>query len=205
MCSLGKRHKEVLRVGATLAVLIAPSAARAETEWQIRPFVGLTFKGSTTLVDQELAAGKAHLMLGASVALLGDIVGIEGELAHAPWFFESGDQELVTSSRLTTLTGNVIIGLPRRATEFSLRPYFVGGLGLLDAYSLIELNALEVKLTSAVLNLGGGISGPLSDRTGLSWELRHFRSLGGDASPGGSLAPVQLSFWRANMALVIRY
>jgi hypothetical protein len=205
MCSLARRHGTILRIGAAIVALLAPSAARAETEWQIRPFVGLTFKGSTTLVDPELAVGKTHLMLGASVALLWDIVGVEGELGHAPGFFQSGDQDLVTSSRLTTLTGNVIIGFPRRATEYSLRPYFVGGFGLLDARSLIDINALEVNMTSTVMNLGGGVSGSLSDRTGLSWELRHFRSLGGDASVGGSLAPVQLSFWRANMALVIRY
>ena len=205
MCSLARRHGNVLRIGAAVAALLAPSAAGAETEWQIRPFVGLTFKGSTTLVDYEQAVGKAHFVLGGSVALLGDIVGVEGEFALVPGFFQSGDQDLVTSSRLTTLTGNVILGLPRRATEYTLRPYFVGGFGLLDTRSLIVLNAQEVTLTSAVLNLGGGVSGSLSDRTGLSWEVRHFRSLGGDASVGGSLAPVQLSFWRANMALVIRY
>src|SRR5262245_46933355 len=105
MCSLARRRGRVLRLGvAIVSWLLLPAAARAETEWQIRPFVGLSFKGSTTVVDPEQGAGKTHLVLGASVALLGDIVGVEGELAHVPGFFQSSETDDVLSSRLTTLT-----------------------------------------------------------------------------------------------------
>jgi hypothetical protein len=187
------------------AACLIPAVASADTEWQIRPFIGLSFKGNTTLVDPENGAGAKHVVWGAGVSLLGDILGVEGELAHIPGFFESGGKDDILSSRLTTLTGNVIVGFPRRATEYSLRPYFVGGFGLMEARSVLALTALEVKMTSAALNLGGGVSGALSDRAGLSWEVRHVRSIGGDAGVGASIAPVQLSFWRANMALVIRY
>ena len=205
MCSLGRRHRHAVRAVIALVALLVPTAVRADTEWQIRPFVGLTFKGSTTLVDPEQAAGKVNLALGVGVGLLGEIVGIEGDLSHAPGFFQSGDQELVASSRLTTLSGNVIVGPSRRATEYSLRPYFVGGFGLIDARIQLTLSALDIRTTRPAMNFGGGVTGPLSDRTALSWELRYFRALGGDAIPGASLAPVELSFWRANMALVIRY
>ena len=52
-------------------------------------------------------------------------------------FFRGGtrdlDFKLVSKSSVLTFTGNVIVGLPRRATEYTLRPYFVGGFGLMRA------------------------------------------------------------------------
>ena len=51
---------------------------------------------------------------------------------------------------------------------------------------------------------GGGATGFLNDRVGLSWEVRHFRSFNGQAH-GNSLGNEQLSFWRANMAVTFRY
>src|SRR5262245_10094196 len=108
------RHWNSLRVGTFVVMLLMPASTRA-AEWQIRPFAGLTFKGGTTPVDPESAVGKANIVLGVGVALLGEIVGVEGELAQAPGFFQSGDMHLVASSRVTTFSGNVIIGPPRRA------------------------------------------------------------------------------------------
>ncbi len=52
------------------------------------------------------------------------------------------------------------------------------------------------------IDLGGGVTGFLSDRIGVSWDVRHFRSVGGKTR-GLSFGREQLSFWRANMALVI--
>jgi len=48
----------------------------------------------------------------------------------------------------------------------------------------------------------------LSNRFGLSWDARYFRSVGGGNSQGVSLSPDEaserLSFWRASMAFVFR-
>ena len=187
----------------TLALFVS-STAWASTEWQIRPFAGVTFGGDTTLVDLEQASGHPNIVLGVSGGLLGEIAGVEVDLGHAPGFFETGNLTRVASSRVTTLTGNVILGLPRRATEYTLRPYFVGGLGLMQARISDALNSL-VTMARPALNIGGGVSGALSERTGVSWELRHFRTLGHGSPAGSSFGPQELSFWRANMALVIRY
>ena len=54
------------------------------------------------------------------------------------------------------------------------------------------------------MDFGGGATGFLNDRVGLSWEVRHFRSFNGQAH-GNSLGNEQLSFWRANMAVTFRY
>lgn len=184
--------------------LVAPAPALAATEWQIRPFAGLTVGGGTTLNDPELAVGKRNAVFGLSGGLLGDVVGVEADLGHGPGFFDTGDSLLVSSSRVTTLTGNVIVGLPRRATEYSLRPYVVGGLGVMRARAVDSLNdAVPVEMTRPAFDFGGGVSGALSDRTGLSWELRYFRSFNGKDDPLG-IGAERLSFWRANMALVFR-
>jgi hypothetical protein len=189
--------------------LMAPSSAGAETEWQIRPFAALTFGGGTTLLDLDFASGKLKTAIGVSAGLLGDVLGFDVDLSHSPGFF-TGDTKNIAQSSVTTFTGNVIVGAPRSATEFTLRPYFVGGFGVMRAHSYPSSSgALEVNMTRPAVGIGGGVSGSLTDRTGLSWELRHFRSVGEVDPRGQSVGPEsageKLSFWRANMALVIRY
>jgi hypothetical protein len=184
--------------------LLAPPPIEAETEWQIRPFAGMTFGGGTTLNDPDDDAGRPNLVFGGSGGLLGEVFGIEGDFGHAPGFFGPRDQNLVLKSSVMTITGNVIVGLPRRATEYTLRPYGIGGFGLMRARVYNAPNALDVLMTRPAMNVGGGVTGALSDRTGLGWELRYFRSLGGQPGPQ-SFGPERLSFWRASMALIIRY
>jgi hypothetical protein len=196
------------RIAALVAVVLtapaAPAAAQVSAEWQIRPFMGVTFGGSTTLNDPDHAVGSANFALGVGGSLLGNVFGVEGELGHAPGFFQKGDAGLVSSSRVTTLMGNVIVGLPRTATEYSLRPYFVGGAGVMWARAVDALNsAVPTDMTRPAFDLGGGVGGALSDRTGISWDVRYFRSFAGVEDPLG-LGAERLSFWRANMALVIR-
>ena len=101
-------------------VLLSQGSAAAE--WQIKPFLGITFAGSTTFVDPEQAAGGPNIIFGGSGLLLGQVVGIEADVAFAPGFFDAGDLDLVTGSRVTTLTGNIVLAMPRRLTEYTLRP-----------------------------------------------------------------------------------
>lgn len=186
------------------ALLLSPGPAAAE--WQIKPFVGVSFGGSTTLVDAEHAAGQPNVVFGVSGMLLGDVLGLEADFGRAPGFFQSGDRNLVRSSSATTLTGNLVIALPRRLTEYTLRPYLVIGAGLMHASVESAFGALPVSSYLAAMDLGGGVTGFLTDRLGLSWEVRRFRNLAGQDPPRGvSFGAEQLSFWRANMAVAIRY
>jgi hypothetical protein len=185
------------------AVLLMPGTASAE--WQIKPFLGLTFGGGTTLVDLEEAAGDPNLVYGGSVLLLGNIFGIEGDVGFGPGFFESGDQILVTDSEVTTVTGNVVVTLPRRATQYTLRPYLVGGFGLMHVRKADVIEAFDSTRNLAAINVGGGATGFLTDRVGLSWDLRYFRNVTGPEVGSGLLVgEARLSFWRATMAVVFR-
>lgn len=206
---------------AVALLLVVPINAGAE--WHFKPFLGFTFEPSTTLQgDIEHAAGlqlgpdeesqSSNVAFGAAVALLGDVFGVEGEWSQFPGFFQARDQTLVSSSSAQTFTGSVIIALPRRIAQYSLRPYFVAGVGVMRLRSdgRPPFSALiQIQETLAAIDLGGGATGFFNERVGVAWDLRYVRSVGGE-STGDPLVTTdglakQLSFWRANMALVLRY
>ncbi len=195
-----------MRVRAPVLALLLLSPAQAWAEWQIRPFLGLTFGGGTTFVDLEHAAGKPNLVFGVSGGLLGDVIGIDADFGHAPGFFQTDSQHLVLHSSATTLTGNIVIALPRRLAQYTLRPYFVGGAGLMYVRIDDSFGALPVGKPLPAIDIGGGATGFLSDRIGVNWDVRYFRSVGSKVEDSGlSFGAEQLSFWRASVALAIRY
>jgi hypothetical protein len=62
-----------------------------------------------------------------------------------------------------------------------------------------------VSSTLPATDVGGGVTGFLSKRIGVNWDVRYFQSVGRGDQVGLSIGPEQLSFWRANMAIAIRY
>ena len=55
-----------------------------------------------------------------------------------------------------------------------------------------------------MLDFGGGATGFLTDRVGLNWDVRYFRSVGGEEGTGLTFGKEQISFWRATMGVAIR-
>src|SRR5262245_34561066 len=99
------------------ALLVKPAVA---AEKQIKPFIAVTFAGHTTFVPNlEEPASSPHFVLGIGTSVLWDVVGIDVDVARAPSFFQSNNN-LVLSSAVTTITGNVVLTLPRRLTEYTL-------------------------------------------------------------------------------------
>jgi hypothetical protein len=194
-----------MRSRVLLLAFLLSAPAPAAAEWQLRPFLGLTFGGTTTFVDPERAVDNVNVTFGGSAVLLGEVLGVEADVGYGPGFFQAGDQQLVRRSFVSTVTGNVVVAMPRRLSEYTLRPYFVTGYGVMRVRRSDELEALSVGRTLPALGIGGGVTGFLTDRLGVSWELRHFRSFGGTQLQGVSIAPERLSFWRATMAVAIRY
>jgi hypothetical protein len=194
------------RIAVVLTLLLG-MAPRASAEWQIKPFFGITFGGGTTFVDYEHAVGHSNVAIGVSGLLLGDVFGVEADFGHQPGFFERGprpEQPLVTNSSTSTLTGNIVVALPRRLAEYALRPYFVGGAGALFVHMDDGLENPYISRSLKAMDLGGGVTGFLTDRIGLSWDVRYFRSIDRTFESGLSIGSEQLSFWRANMAVAIR-
>jgi hypothetical protein len=182
------------------------SARISAEDRQIRGFIGATFGAGTTLVDFGKVAGKANLVIGASAVFLGEMVGTEIEIADAPGFFDSNNNSLLRDSRVTTISGNLIVAAPRRMTEYSLRPYLVGGGGLMRIRTTTTLNVFDTSSVTPMLDVGVGVVGFLTNQTGVYWELRRFQSVGGDTGNVGlSWGDEHLSFWRATMGVAIRY
>ena len=189
-----------------VVALLLLSPASAVAEWQIRPFIGLTFGGATTFVDPEGAVDQQNAVVGISGGWLGEVVGLDADVGFGPGFFQAGGRELLLESGVRTLTGNVVIAWPRRMAEYGLRPYFVGGAGLMHVSILGQLGAVEVKRTLPATDIGGGVTGFLTNRVGLSWDVRRFSTIRGKGEPlGNSFGDEELSFWRATMAVAIRY
>jgi hypothetical protein len=195
-----------------LAVVLAASLLVGSTrvrgaERQIRPFAGATFAGSTTFVDPELAVPAPNIAIGASAALLGEIFGVEVDVGDMPGLFGSGDSNLVRSSRVTSVTGNVIVAAPHRLTEYALRPYIVAGAGVMRVRTTTAFNVFDVAAVLPTMDLGGGAIGFITNRIGVCWDIRRFQGTRRGQGENGltTSGEEHLSFWRGTMAVVIRY
>jgi hypothetical protein len=194
------------RLAVALLLLLATPPAAAHADWQITPFLGNSFAAQTGFLIFEEGLSR-RLTLGASVALLSDhILGLEAEVGHTPRFFEGDDPlGLVLSSRVTTVTGSVIVAAPLAVTRESLRPYLALGIGLMQARSNHVAGVLPVDENLLAVNVGVGATGFLTDRTGLRFDLRHFKGLGTVEAPMPRAGASRLSFWRATAGLILRY
>jgi hypothetical protein len=186
-----------------LAALLWP--AHASAEWYLAPMAGITFHGSTTLVDLEDAAGKAHLHVGGAVSLVGPgVLGVEAITVFTPSFFRDGKPELLRHGRSFALMGNVMLTAPRRLTEYSLRPFLSGGFGVMRASQLDVSGALPVESNFGAYNIGGGAVGFLSPRTGIRFDLRYYSSLNRPDQGPVAFGPVHLSYMTASIGVVLR-
>ncbi len=202
------------RALALLGVLLFGVPATARAEWQLTPFLGLTFKGDTTLLDYEQAAGNTHWTFGGSVALLGSgPVGIEGVVAYTPGFFQQDNPPAVDGlppppvieSRTLAIMGNVVLTTPRSWNEYGLRPFVSGGIGLLHATATDALEFTPVDASLLGYNIGGGAVGFLNERVGLRFDLRYFSNLKPSDDPELSVTGrVHLSYWTGSVGVVLK-
>ena len=189
-----------------LLVTGLPRPARAQDLLFI-PYLGFTFSGDSSLfADLEEGSTESASALGGSVSLVSEgIFGIEGDIGYVPGFFERGDREIVVpGSFVTSLTGSAILTLPLSFTRESLRPYFVGGGGLIRAEARDITSTFPIRSTMPAITLGGGAVGFLSNTVGVRFDLRYLRSLGaGDDMIAGEGPRVR--FWRGSIGLVLKY
>lgn len=179
----------------------------AQADWLIIPHLGAVFGGDTTIVDLDQGAGSKKFTFGGSFAWLSDgIVGVEADVGHTPHFFERSSRDaLVLDSTVTTVTGSILVAVPLSVTRESLRPYLVGGVGLMHASSNDAAGIFSFDSNLSAMNLGGGVIGFLTPFTGLRFDVRQFRNLAPDRSATTTSGSTRLSFWRASAGVVIRY
>ena len=188
-----------LALGLTL---LFPAMAWAEL--QFKPFIGTTLAGQSTFVFTEDAATERHLVVGGSAAWLGNVFGVEGEITRVPGFFQTDADSSPLGSGVTTLIGSVVVTLPRRVTQYSLRPYLTAGGGWMRIGISQQTGVFDVNQTMKALAFGGGATGFLTDRVGLNWDLRCLRTVGGEEDTGLTIGRERVSYWRASMGVAIR-
>ncbi len=186
---------------SVLLALAFPQSAAAE--WHFTPMIGTTFFIKTSLLDPDAATDQIHRNFGGSVALLGGgILGAEGLIVWTPGFF-TGDNGLVDKSRSIAAMGNVVITTPRRWTEYSLRPFVSGGLGVLTASRTDVFQVFPDSRYLPAFNIGGGAIGFLSKRTGLRFDLRYYSGLS-RSEEGIAIGRVHLRYMTASVGVVLR-
>lgn len=194
-----------LAIAGALLAWVPPADAAAD--WLVVPFVGSAFGADSNFSVLEPNAGKSKVTFGGSVALLSDeVFGLEADFSHAPRFFQRDDTAgLVLRSHVTTLSGSVIAAVPLAVTQESLRPYLVGGLGLMHPTLINVLQVFNVDSNLLAMNVGGGAIGLISNRTGVRFEIRQFKNLRREPNVATGAGAIRLSFWRATVGVILRY
>jgi hypothetical protein len=202
----------------TTAVLLAASTVvprSASADWVLTPFVGWNFGGSADVSGNggvstvNRFAHKANY--GVSAAYMGKgIVGGEVDFGYSPSFYSNTTTtgfQFASSNNVTTLTGNVIVGIPVGGGGASVRPYAVGGVGLLrsrvgDAAGLFDVSSKN----DFGFDVGGGVMGFVHENIGLRGDLRYFRGFKGAPSNSATgLALGNFQFWRASAGVTFKF
>ena len=193
----------VLRSVVLAWILALLATATASAEAQAKGFLGVTFGGHTTFFDPEKASGKSNPAVGASVTWLGQVFGVEGEISYGPGFFQRGQQKLVVDSSVLSGTASFVVAVPRKYSGYGLRPYAVAGGGFMHVALGQKVSALTVSKTLTAVSFGGGVTGFVTNRAGVSWDVRYFRGTGGPPA-GVSFGTEKLSYWRISMGVAVR-
>ena len=194
-----------------ITTVAAPSKASAD--WLLTPFVGWNWGGTANLLDSDDFDDEFEqkAMFGASLAWMGaGVVGFEVDFGFSPNFFEntsgSGDFEFADSN-LTTVMGNLIIGVPIGGQHgVGFRPYAVGGVGLVKSRLGSSGDLFNVDSTDWGFNVGAGALFFFSDNVGLRGDVRYFRSLQ-DVEPidDFNIRFANFRFWRGTLGVTIRF
>ena len=192
------------RIGIVLvAALLGGSTAAAADEWSIVPLVGVTARTETGFIDLDGATSTRKIAIGIAAAWHATRwMGVEADLAVLPGFFES-QAGLVESSRVTTLSANVLIH-PWQARHF--RPYATIGVGVVSVHVTDVGHVFRTSATLGAINGGIGAEVGVSARFGFRGDVRYFRTRFEDPPPGTFAVDDRfLHFWRLSAGVVVRF
>jgi opacity protein-like surface antigen len=193
-------------IAACVAVVAAPRAARADGF--VTPFIGVNFSGATGGALVNAVEDSSKLTYGVSIGFMGGgVIGLEEDFAYAPKFVAAGAG--VGQTNVLTLMTNLIIGIPVGGQKGGgIRPYVLGGIGLLRTTVENSIEVLVPDRNSVGFDLGGGLNIYFADNVGIRGDLRYFRDFSvADVNNalGVTLGRGRLDFWRGSAGLVLRF
>ena len=196
------RLKHVLFALVLTSALSIPAQARAD--WLFTPYIGVNLARGGDVFD--LDSGKNSLNFGGSLGFMGaGILGFEVDFGYSPDFFKTNDSNSFDSN-VTSLMGNIIIGIPIGGqTGGGVRPYVSGGAGLLKSKVDDTEDFFDVNENSFGINAGGGVMLFFTDKVGIRGDLRYFRSLKKDSADSLDLSLGSFDFWRASAGVTFRF
>ncbi|MET0213661.1 MAG: outer membrane beta-barrel protein [Vicinamibacterales bacterium] len=205
--------RKCFAIASLVLITTVAAPSKASADWLLTPFVGWNWGGTANLLegddfDDEF---EQKAMFGASLAWMGaGVFGFEVDFGFSPNFFEntsgSGDFEFADSN-LTTVMGNVIIGVPIGGQHgVGFRPYAVGGVGLVKSRLGSSGDLFNVDSTDWGFNVGAGAMFFFSDNVGVRGDVRYFRSLE-DVEPidDFNIGFANFRFWRGTLGVTIRF
>jgi opacity protein-like surface antigen len=209
---VGKRILTVIVAAAALAAAPRPAAA----DWTITPFVGWNTGGSADVNGSDgttrTSKFEHKIDYGVSIAGMGKgIFGAEFDLGYSPNFFETGNTNadgfnFTNDSNVLTLMGNLIVGAPVGGHGPSIRPYAVGGVGLIRSSVQTVGDVFDVRSKNDFgFDLGGGVMGFFGQNVGLRGDVRYFRSFNGNSDNVTTLGLSDFHFWRASAGVTFKF
>jgi len=184
---------------AALLLVVGPVNARAD--WLFTPNIGVGFGGDI--------AKNNKLTYGATLGWMGaGIIGLEADFAYTPKFFEQDSSlDLFDKDNVTSLMGNVLIGVPLGGQHGGgLRPYVTGGLGWLKTNVQSTSQFFEVDNNHFGFNLGGGVFIFATDHVGFRGDARYYRDFQDFVSDNSiNFSQGKLNFWRGTAGLTFRW
>jgi|SRR5215204_3970107 len=202
---------------AGLFTAVSMAAPRnASADWVLTPFVGWNFSGTADVsgtggVSLENKLEK-KINYGASLAAMGaGAVGFEVDFGYSPNFFETGtdtngDFDFTNDSNVTTLTANAIVGIPIGGHGGSVRPYVVGGVGLIRSNVGDVGDFFDVQSKNDFgFDVGAGVMGFFAQNIGVRGDVRYFRTFRGTDENVTGLALGNLNFWRGSLGVSLKF
>jgi opacity protein-like surface antigen len=191
---------------ACVAMVAAPRPARADG--YVTPFIGVNFSGATGGALVNAVGDNSRLTYGVSIGFMGGgVIGLEEDFAYAPKFVAAGAG--IGQTNVLTLMTNLIIGIPVGGQKGGgIRPYVLGGVGLLRTNVENSIAVLVPDRNSVGFDLGGGLNIYFADNVGIRGDIRYLRdfSVADDNNAiGVSLGRGRLDFWRGSAGLVLRF
>lgn len=182
-----------------LLLVSGPTSARAD--WLFTPNIGVGFGGDIASNDK--------LTYGASLGWMGaGILGLEADFAYTPQFFENGgDVDLFNKDNVTSLLGNIIIGVPIGGQSGGgVRPYVTGGVGWMKTHVESTGQFFTVNNDHFGFDLGGGLFIFATDHVGIRGDLRYYGDFQDFVSDNRiDITTGKLNFWRGTAGLTFRW
>ena len=185
---------------ATAVLLPCPAVA----DGFFVPYYGAAFGGSVDEIDDTRKPATWGVCIGS---MGGGVLGFEADVTFSPDFFADSDDAIIGDNSVTTVMGNVLLGVPLGGQSGpGVRPYFAAGIGLIRQRVDSFEDIAEFSSNNFGYNFGGGLFIFLGSKFGVRGDFRYVRSFEEDEDTIlPLLEPGTFNYARATVGVVFRF